>query len=575
LVLVDGRTEYQDFIGVTLWPALPVGLEEIDRIEIIRGPGSALYGANAMLGVINIITRNPGNPPPAEFNAIGGMGNTAGGSFVASSAVKKLRYRASVGYLQEDKWSRDFADDRPDIVSRVADSSLGLRSVRGNLTTRYQFTDDVSVGASAGVNRLFTELYPLGLLRNYFLDGTSSYVQADSTLGPLKARAFWNQLEADAGPQYEAIGARSLATHVSSHVFSGEVLFSRELQLAGTHRLDVGVSGRLKRVGWTYLDAFHQELHGAAFVQDEWRIIDPVRIVGSYRIDRHPLLDNGKPGYAQSPRISALYFPAQGHALRASFSTAFREPTYLESYTAIRLPLPGVNGGSALTTGDTTLKPEQLTAFELGYRGELPASGLEWDLALYRNDVRNLITLSGLQPLPADQSYDPATQSFLIGRSKFENEKATYTALGAEVGVTVAPLDRLEVRGSGAWQRITQSGVASGTPCAPCSQAPQFKLYGGVTYRAAAGVDLSGEVNYVTATTWIEREPAASDPTQIEAKQNPLPAYTVINARLAYRLFKDKLTVGIVGSQLGSPHREHPFGNLIDRRLFATLTVTP
>ncbi len=61
LLLVDGRTEYQDFLGLTLWPALPIGLEEIERIEVIRGPGSALYGANAMLGVINIITRAPGH----------------------------------------------------------------------------------------------------------------------------------------------------------------------------------------------------------------------------------------------------------------------------------------------------------------------------------------------------------------------------------------------------------------------------------------------------------------------------------------------------------------------------------
>ena len=72
LVLVDGRTEYQDFLGMTLWSAVPIGLEEIDRIEVIRGPGSALYGANAMLGVVNIITRAPGTGPARPDERPGG-----------------------------------------------------------------------------------------------------------------------------------------------------------------------------------------------------------------------------------------------------------------------------------------------------------------------------------------------------------------------------------------------------------------------------------------------------------------------------------------------------------------------
>jgi iron complex outermembrane receptor protein len=129
LVLVDGRPEYQDFLGVTLWPLLPVGLEEIDRVEVIRGPGSALYGANAMLGVVNIVTRAPGTGPGAEASGLWGNGNVGGGSFVASGGGR-LRYRASVGYLQGDKYSRDYGDDRVDVASNVAAAdAVGMRGV--------------------------------------------------------------------------------------------------------------------------------------------------------------------------------------------------------------------------------------------------------------------------------------------------------------------------------------------------------------------------------------------------------------------------------------------------------------
>ncbi len=175
LVLLDGRTEYQDFLGLTIWPAIPVGLEEIERIEVIRGPGSALYGANAMLGVINIITKQPGAGRKSELNAIGGTGDTSGVSYVAYGSDALVRYRASAAFSQEDKWSRDFGDERPDVAARVPDSGLGLRVARANLTTNFALGKGLELGVAAGVNKLYTEFYPLGLLRHFYFDGLGAY----------------------------------------------------------------------------------------------------------------------------------------------------------------------------------------------------------------------------------------------------------------------------------------------------------------------------------------------------------------------------------------------------------------
>ncbi len=573
LVLLDGRTEYQDFLGITLWPAIPIGLEEIERIEVIRGPGSALYGANAMLGVINIITRPPGTGPGGELNAVAGSGNLAGGSFVASGGDKLARYRASVGYLQEHKWSRDFADGRPDVAPRVGDSMLGLRSARANLTTHHAFGRTVSVSTSGGVNRLFTEIYPLGLLRNFYLDGVSGYAKADLNAGPLKLKGFWNHLSAVSGPQYEPVGQRSLATRVEANVFDGELLLGREIHAAGVHRFDVGASVRLKRVAWTYLPGLRAELHAAAFVQDEWRIVDPFRVVASYRIDRHPLLDNGSPGYAQSPRVSLLWLLAEGHAIRGTAATAFREPTFLESYVHIRVPVPGVNGASALTTGDTSLKAERLIAYELGYRGEQARLGLEYELTLYQHEVADLVNLTAPERLAPEEAYDAETGTYLLGRSRFFNDPARYTARGGELGVKFVPVDGLDLKASVAVQRITAEG--GGPVCGPCQQAPALKLFGLASFRTRANVDLSVEGAYASSTVWVEREPSPVDPTQILALENPLGEYAVFNARIAYRFLGDKVTVGLLGTHLGRPHAQHPFGNQITRRVMATVTVTP
>ncbi|MCY1020346.1 TonB-dependent receptor domain-containing protein [Pyxidicoccus sp. MSG2] len=574
LVLVDGRTEYQDFLGLTLWSSIPIGLEEIERIEVIRGPGSALYGANAMLGVINIITQAPGSGPRARFSVTGGTGNTAAGSFLSHGKSGALSYRAAVAYSQADKWSRDFASGRPDMELKDPDPDIGMRGARGTLSAIYTFADDRKVGLSGGVHRYTTEIYPLGLLRNYFMDGLNAYAKGDVELGPLKLKTFWNHISGDAGPQYEAIGQRSLGTTISSNLFNAELLFARAFHLGGEHQLNVGVEGRLKRVAWNYLGPLRKEVHAAAFVQDEWRLVEPLRLVASYRVDRHPLLDNGTPGLAHSPRISALFIPFEGQAFRASAASAFREPTFLESYTRIPVPVPGVNGASALTTGNTNLRAERLTAFELGWRGEAPTLGVDWDVALYQNTVRDLIGLSAVQRLPAGESYDAGTGSYLLGRSFFQNEDAVYTARGVEVGANMAPVDGLGLKASAAFQNVT-SDREEKAQCGPCSQAPQLKLYAGVTYRTKADLEFGVDAAFTSSTTWIEREPAAADPTSIELLSNPLTAYTVVNARVGYQAVKDTVDVALVGSHLAGAHSQHPFGNRIERRVYATLTVTP
>lgn len=573
LLLVDGRPEYQDFLGLSLWPALPIDLSEIERIEIIRGPGSALYGANAMLGVINVITRTPGTGRAAELSAFGGNGEAGGGSVVASGG-KALRFRASAGYAQEQKWSRDFPDDRADFAPQLSETNLGYRSAKANLVTTYAFNRNFSLSASGGVNRLFTEIYPIGILRNFYLDGVGGYAKLDAVLGPVRLKFWWNALSATAGPQYWPIGTRSLATKVDSNVFDLEALFQKEFELLGRHRISVGASGRLKRVKWSYIGELKQELHFAAFVQEEWKPWNPLSITGSYRLDRHPLLDNGQPGFAHSPRFSATFAPFEGHAIRASFATAFRAPTFLESYTDLATPIPGVGGASVLTQGSRTLKPERLLSFELGYRGESVRYGLGWELALYQNYVNDLIVLSAINPLPADMAFDPNTGSYLLGRSVFQNDPVGYVARGAEIGFTWSASAGLDVRITGALQQVAVNGTMTG-PCGPCSQAPVGKFFVGAAYRSPVGLDLEVDAAFASSTTWIEREPDAMDPTRIANVENRLPAYVVINARAAYRFFDDRLTVAIVGTQLGPSHQEHPFGNLITRRVFGTITVRP
>nr|MCU0659754.1 TonB-dependent receptor plug domain-containing protein [Polyangiaceae bacterium] len=100
LVLIDYRSVYIDLLGATFWETLPIDVEQIERIEVVRGPGSALYGANAFAGVINIITKKPGEGGNKVRAGFGNHGN-AFGSATVSRRQGDFAYRLSAGYTRE------------------------------------------------------------------------------------------------------------------------------------------------------------------------------------------------------------------------------------------------------------------------------------------------------------------------------------------------------------------------------------------------------------------------------------------------------------------------------------------
>src|SRR5438132_7563910 len=103
LVLVDGRSVYQDFLGGTFWPLVDVAIQDIDRIEAIRGPGSALYGANAFAGVRNIITRTGEDISGARVFGQAGDHGTYQGVVTTGGKTRKLTYRTTFAYDRADK----------------------------------------------------------------------------------------------------------------------------------------------------------------------------------------------------------------------------------------------------------------------------------------------------------------------------------------------------------------------------------------------------------------------------------------------------------------------------------------
>ena len=119
-VLMDGRSVYLDFFGMVLWDSLPVGTGDIEQIEVVRGPASAMWGPNAMTGAVHVITRAPRDAAGTTLTMSGGWidrdaGSTAGhgaGTLFGANATlsrapsDRLAYRVSAGYFQSDAFPR-------------------------------------------------------------------------------------------------------------------------------------------------------------------------------------------------------------------------------------------------------------------------------------------------------------------------------------------------------------------------------------------------------------------------------------------------------------------------------------
>ncbi len=594
LVLVDGRSVYQDFLGATLWPLLDVAVQDISRIEVIRGPGSALYGANAFAGVVNIITKIGDESQGARAFLKAGSQNTFQGGVSAGGKSGKLAYRTTVAYDRADKWTKDVGDDRVDLVSQFSQPNRSREVQRADMAATYDL-GKVQVQAGGGFDNLAIEIVPLGALRTFGNTGNSGFARLEIDSGQTKIKGFWNALRMSSGPEYWPAGIISLQSGIRSDVldFSGQTGF--DFKGLGEHHLNIGVGYRYKSVAWGYLairgnnSQRYDENHFNAFLQEEWQPVKKLSVVLSYRVDRHPLLYSQgvtPGGLVHSPRGTLLYEFKPEQVLRFTVGSAFRAPTFLESYIDLLAPIPNQPALGVRFQGDRALKPEQMLQAELGYRGRLGA--FQPDLVVYAERVTNLITDGALRsPANPGEGRDPATGQYIAAYTGFENEPGSFIGLGAEVGGRWSPTDGVDISLNYSYEKLigcTPKPNGGGDNCTTSASTPSqisaylantatHKINAVALWRTRINFDLGLDLHYVSAVTWWEKSFYQDSAGNVGVLFQPygLSAYTLINGRIGYRWVKDKLETGIAFyNLLGDDHREHPFGNQIGRRVLFT-----
>ncbi|WP_041463875.1 TonB-dependent receptor plug domain-containing protein [Pelodictyon luteolum] len=384
LILLDGMRLSSGFGDYVDMEEIPTAM--IERIEIIRGSGSALYGSDAIGGVINIITRKPTKELHAGVGFRTGISKyseagMARGDGWISGTTGKLGYVIAGSYSDRDHYDRD----KSDIVPDGDDKYLG----GGSAALTYRFHEGVT--ARMGVlyhdrqnegARLYSKKYYDRTLES---DRTLGYAGLDIATGSESTLTLQGSLSS-----YDWKSTMDPITVASGFVTSlkqeASLLESHWVsKLSKSNRLSIGLDYRKEdrrdvNINKTFavVTGSHDVWNFGSYIQDELSVIDPLGLTLGLRYDSHSDF-----GTAFSPKVSIWHQLADKLKIRGSYGEGFRAPTIYELY----IGSPWTQSQAIVANPD--LEPEKSRTYEIGM--DATAGPLTCSITGFRNDLRDMI----------------------------------------------------------------------------------------------------------------------------------------------------------------------------------------
>ncbi|MCK5742520.1 MAG: TonB-dependent receptor, partial [Chlorobi bacterium] len=369
-ILIDGRATFSALNGVYGLDQIPANM--IEQVEVVRGGGSALYGGNAVGGVINIITKDPEtNSFNASYTQAYTNGTNPDGTIqLSSSAINDDQNLGMYLFgMHRDRLNWDANDDgfcevpnltvnsfggrmfyKPTHIDKI---SLEFHAVSDDRRGGSDFSVPVHKARIAEATKHHTS--SAGITYDHFFDGSinklSTYLSFQRTNRESYYGAKINETD-ESGP--DAYGTTDNETYV------GGVQYISDLgELLGTHLMTVGYEIRydwIKDVAVNIdrvIDQYTRD-HGV-YLQDDWTLTDELNILLGVRFENQNHIEN----MVVSPRANLLYKITEDLSFRGSYSTGFRGPQAFDE----DLHITQVNGVSMHQVNADGLKPEYSTGF--------------------------------------------------------------------------------------------------------------------------------------------------------------------------------------------------------------------
>lgn len=510
--LLDGRQTYNEFLGAVLWETLPVHLQDIERVEVLRGPASFLYGPNALHGLVNISTRSP-----LSYEADRVFLHASAGSY-ASNLESLIYVRRQGDTALKVKLVRDDIDQ-----FEGRDNTRDKVFVEGRLETDL---DGHRFDLSAGVGRQKADVLiaPFGLVpeENFENRIEEGFLRALYAWEGLRVQISWTRFLSESSPREQVYSPFAIASDaadvdvqyafapISGHTLTAGVGYRRAS--FDTQDVDISLGRHATGVAWI-------------FVQDEFEPADGLWITGGLRLD-----DHSQAGSSLSPRLAVVWDVAPGHTLRTSAGVGYRNPSlreiWLDLPVAVPNPVPPPSSFTVNIVGNRDLEAEKLRSLEAAYSGE--TGPLRVGATLFYNLMDRLIHFVGVAP---------------------ENNGKEETSGGElEADILLSPNFLLFGNYTYVVRRDRDSGKSNrGAP----------RNAGNAGLRCTTSEGWAG-ILWVTATDAVQFEDP--DGHRLPGRAG---AYALLNARVSYSfsLHEAKGTAFVQGVNiLDHDHREHPQG---------------
>ncbi|HVT34149.1 MAG TPA: TonB-dependent receptor plug domain-containing protein [Nevskiaceae bacterium] len=520
-VLVDGRSVYSPLTSSVFWDVLDTYLPDIERIEVIRGPGATLWGANAVNGVINIVTRSARDTVGAAADVYGGNELRYGGS-------------ARLGLRTGDNGAlRLYAQGHSlDGAARADNSALadGMNEARAGFRGDWQLGSGslMATGGGYEATENFNTVSTSGTL--------GAPVEADRSGGHLLAR-YECCAQVDGGWSLQASydGYRvNEPTAYAEQRRTGTLDFQQQWLLGTRHTLIYGAAMKFSRdstagppMAIIFDPAARTLSTYSTFVQDQVSLLDGAGTLTLGSKFEHNSLSGFEvqPGVRFGLKVTPALFSW------ASISRAVRTPNRIDDDVAIYCPppagFPGVCGPGVFRIGNPDEDSEKVVAYEWGARLRTGAT-LSWDLASFFNDYTHLRSTEPGAALP-----------------HFANELDGH-GYGAELAVVWKPLQQLELRPWYSYQALhihqRPGGADMTAPANDEGSAPHHQAGLRVLYEPAPRWNVDAYLRYVSRLAQTSTPSASSGPTSV-------PAYTELSLRVARQLGSG-LELSVAGDNL-------------------------
>lgn len=595
LVLLDNRTLYLDFFGFVMWDFVPLDVKEIKQIEVVRGPGSAVWGANAMSGVINLITKRPREMQGTSLTLGGGDFSTLYASITHAGVSNSgnVGYKLSGSYYEQDPYERP-SGIIPGTVGPANPAGTSYPDFRNQGTEQPKFNFRVDFDKTPSSTYIFsggtagTEgIIHSGIGPFDISSGTEmTYAKFDWNKNAARMTLFTNLLDGDA-LNLLAIGPDGQPLNFAFQSETYNLDYSNTKVVGEKNIFTFGGTARHNEFDLSIAPAGDSRDEFGVYLQDEILLGDKARwLIGVRWDDIDPI------GSVVSPRTSLLFGPGPNHTFRISFNRAFRVPSMINNFLDVTIlnaallpPVPPFSSTPFLlifpfqAVGNPEMQEERLDAIEVGYVGTF-GNGTTFTLSVYRNETTDsadfftAANYDGSNPVPGWPFpaflLDPPFPFAGVFPSAFSYRNiGEIIDEGVELSLDLRPADNWSVNFNASHQSEPEiSGIdlvtlPNGTQRFAVNTPAENRANLTVAFDNS-NFFFNSNVNFVDDAFWTD---------VLDSRfWGPTESFTQLNLGAGVRFQGDKVTLSVTGQNvLEEDVLQHIFGDLIDRKITAQL----